>query len=199
MPVQPGFSAIELLLVAGIISLLVAIAVPNFLDAKVRAEVAEVNMTLNKTNNALKMYKTDYNRIPEKIYLTSSGPALTRLVNAGYPQMSSIPVDRFKAGLKSEMLGPLYEDDYITYENINSPGLFNIYGKVLRRDRYESFTPNANNSQWILKSIGPDRTDFIDEGLGRGTYQNNMAGLTVYDTSNGIFSLGEIIKSNFSD
>jgi type II secretory pathway pseudopilin PulG len=197
MPVSPGFSAIELLLVAGIISLLVAVAVPNFLDAKVRAEVADVQITLNRTSNAIKMYRTDYNRLPEKLTF-SSGPSLQRLVNAGYPQVSSIPVDRFKTGLDSELLGPLYEDNYITYDNINNPQSLNTYSKLLRRERYDSFTPGSNN-QWILKSIGPDRTDFADEGLGRGTFQQNLNGLTLYDTSNGIFSLGEIVKANILD
>ena len=41
MPFKPAFSVIELLLVAGIISILVSIAVPGYLDAKLRAEVVD--------------------------------------------------------------------------------------------------------------------------------------------------------------
>lgn len=197
MPVSPGFSAIELLLVAGIISLLVAVAVPNFLDAKVRTEVAEVQTTLDRTNSAIIVYRTDYNRLPEKSTY-SSGPALQRLVNANYPQFDTIPLDRFKTGLDNELLGPLYEDNYITYDNLNNPQSAATYGKLFRRDRYDSFTPGSNN-QWIVKSIGPDRTDFLDEGLGRGTFQQNLAGLTIYNPSNGVFSLGEIVKANTFD
>lgn len=198
MPVSPGFSAIELLLVAGIISLLVAVAVPNFLDAKVRAEVADVHATLSRTNNAIQLYRTEYNRFPEKTALTySSGPALQQLVNAGYPQVDTIPVDRFKTGLDSETLGPLYSDNYISYDNANSPS-FTTYGKLWRRDSAGSFASGFSN-KWIVKSIGPDRTDFLDEGLGRGTFQQNLSGLTLYDTSNGIFSLGEIVKKGSLD
>ena len=62
MPIQPGFSAIELLLVAGIISLLVAIAVPNYMEAKIRAEVSDVKITLQRCENALIQYKVGYNR-----------------------------------------------------------------------------------------------------------------------------------------
>lgn len=48
MPIKPAFSAVELLLVAGITAILVAIAVPGYLDAKVRAEVTNVNISLKK-------------------------------------------------------------------------------------------------------------------------------------------------------
>ncbi len=59
-----GFTLIELLIVVAIIGILAAIAVPNFLNAQVRAKVSRVFADLRSLGNAIEMYTIDNNTQP---------------------------------------------------------------------------------------------------------------------------------------
>ena len=59
-----GFTLIELLIVVGIIAILAAIAVPNFLEAQTRAKVAGAWSDLRTVAVAVLAYAVDANRIP---------------------------------------------------------------------------------------------------------------------------------------
>jgi len=57
-----GFTLIELLIVIAIILILVAIAVPNFAAARIRAQVARLKADMKTIVNGLEAYHTDYHR-----------------------------------------------------------------------------------------------------------------------------------------
>ncbi|HPA45329.1 MAG TPA: prepilin-type N-terminal cleavage/methylation domain-containing protein, partial [bacterium] len=59
-----AFTLIELLIVVAIIGILAAIAVPNFLNARVRAKIAKVDSDQNALSKALEMYLLDNNSYP---------------------------------------------------------------------------------------------------------------------------------------
>jgi len=59
-----GFTLIELLIVIAIILILIAIALPNFLEAQVRAKLTRVEGDLRALATALESYYTDYNQYP---------------------------------------------------------------------------------------------------------------------------------------
>ena len=59
-----GFTLIELLIVVAIIGILAAIAVPNFLNAQVRAKVARVHSELRSLSTAIDSYQLDNNSYP---------------------------------------------------------------------------------------------------------------------------------------
>lgn len=193
MPIKPAFSAVELLLVAGITAILVAIAVPGYLDAKVRAEVVDVRTTLRTVNNALIQYQIDTNEFPEPPSIANPQP-LQRLITTGL--LNRQPVDRFKEGLRG--LGSFYADPFIAFDYIDSKHA-SLHRFMARRintsNRYYASSYLSSQSYWYLKSIGPDQTDYRDEGLNRLSNRRNELGIVEYNPTNGIFSLGEIVRS----
>ena len=61
---KSGFTLIELLIVVAIIAILAAIAVPNFLEAQVRAKVSRVKNDLRSISVGIEMFSVDNNRYP---------------------------------------------------------------------------------------------------------------------------------------
>lgn len=59
-----GFTLIELLIVVAIIAILAAIAVPNFLEAQVRAKVSRVKADLRSLATGIESYYVDNNSYP---------------------------------------------------------------------------------------------------------------------------------------
>src|SRR5688572_6112143 len=59
-----AFTLIELLIVVAIIAILAAIAVPNFLEAQVRAKVSRVKADIRSMATAIESYAVDNNKYP---------------------------------------------------------------------------------------------------------------------------------------
>jgi len=60
---QRAFTLIELLIVVAIIAILAAVAVPNFLEAQVRAKVARVKNDMRTMATAMETYVIDYGQL----------------------------------------------------------------------------------------------------------------------------------------
>jgi prepilin-type N-terminal cleavage/methylation domain-containing protein len=61
---KKAFTLIELLIVVAIIAILAAIAVPNFLEAQVRAKVSRCQNDMRALTTGLEAYAVDYNAYP---------------------------------------------------------------------------------------------------------------------------------------
>jgi prepilin-type N-terminal cleavage/methylation domain-containing protein len=71
-----AFTLIELLIVVAIIGILAAIAVPNFLNAQIRARVAATESNMHSIGTALEMYMVDHGRYPNTYW-----PDTTTFIN----------------------------------------------------------------------------------------------------------------------
>ena len=189
-----GFTLIELLIVVAIIGILAAIAVPNFLNAQMRARVSRTKADLRSVGTALESYFVDRNNYPngrDGNDLLIGCPELTTPV----AYISSIDLeDTFNNE-------PGYTDHATVYHYYNTETHLNDRaitwggraglgygdgGSVAVRDAY------------ILFSEGPDQVwqfcewFFVRNAPIIAAEPANQFGAFVYDSSNGLVSKGDI-------
>jgi len=188
-----GFTLIELLIVVAIIAILAAIAVPNFLEAQVRAKTSRAKSDMRTMATALETYFVDNNAYPD-FFTILGGVFLTTPI----AYITQIPEDVFRIS-----------------DNTNTTFPFN-----LKWYRYSAM-PLDNATRYIIESTGPD-TDmdtYISTGGGPMTpdiiamafypgYNPQLfaePGLTVnasvlrydiYDPTNGTISSGDIFRAS---
>jgi type IV pilus assembly protein PilA len=115
MRAQRGFSLIELLVVVAILLILAAIAIPSFLDSKMRANEASAVASLRQIGTAQSTYSLTYPDVGYATTLASLGP--------GTPTSSTA------AGLIDDVLGcPTAACNKSGYTFILStgPGTYNV-------------------------------------------------------------------------
>jgi prepilin-type N-terminal cleavage/methylation domain-containing protein len=114
-----GFTLIELLIVVGIISILAAIAMPNFLEAQVRAKCARVKSDLRSISVAWEAYAVDNDRYPVDWdnYPDAGETTQIGLIQVTTPiaYLTSFPTDPF-----SVMLNPNHHTEYAPHFEIAS-------------------------------------------------------------------------------
>ncbi len=75
---HPGFTLIELLIVIAIILILISIALPNFMESRVRALVTKIKAEHKSLYTALESYRQTYPKYPptyhERIFLWKQNP-----------------------------------------------------------------------------------------------------------------------------
>lgn len=98
--VKRGFTLIELLIVVAIISILAAIALPNFLYAQIRAKVSRAQSDMRTIGQALEMYYVDHNQYP----ISLAAPGLRSLTDP-VAYLTSIPEDVFSLRGRSYRYG----------------------------------------------------------------------------------------------
>ena len=177
-----GFTLIELLIVIAIILILISIALPNFLEAQIRARVARLKGELRTVQTAVESYRTDNTHY---CYPTQRGMQIALSVSRkaeidyiikkkhpGYgsvPEELTTPVGYLPKGLEDFV--KLSGFGVRTDNAVDLP-----FGHPWRRYSYASreagalfvFTPEVHtaqrrddfkNKQWIALSLGPDHLE----------------------------------------
>jgi prepilin-type N-terminal cleavage/methylation domain-containing protein len=179
-----GFTLLELLIVSVVIGILVSAAVPNLMDAQVKAKTARVKSDFYVLAAAVESYRADHATV-----LNTDGPFapgyLERLVPLTTPTayLNQLPVDPFQP-MRSPFL--FTEAEAGRWRN-------RMY--IYNRSDAENGASHGGDSQWIgfawsLSSVGPDHhLHFPYYYFPPGFV---MPEWYVYDPSNGVVSGGEI-------
>ena len=94
---QTAFTLIELLIVVAIIGILAAIAVPNFLNARTRAQVTVVISDMKTMEDQLRLYQLDNGRLPVSDYVLGKNSIIRLSTPIAY--IGSVPRDPYRANL----------------------------------------------------------------------------------------------------
>ncbi len=184
-----GFTLIELLIVVAIIGILAAIAVPNFLNAQVRAKLSRVESDLRSLATALTMYRVDNGRPPGDVGTPSHGWVYSYvMLTTPVSYMSNVIPDVFQAqdvleGSPHHRIGgpngPL-SYDYGTEE-------FHGYDGNPNHGWYKAW----RDSTWKIGSPGPDLS-YVNAN--QGIPGAGWLGGVSYDSTNGLNSVGDIFR-----
>lgn len=181
MKTHSAFTLIELLIVVAIIGILAAIAVPNFLNAQIRAKVAKVESDMKTLDTALEMYRIDNNAFPGDHDLDNWMNGENGLFRLTSPvaYIGGLPRDPFVNKNLASTLGlgssnayaPMGRDDYEMGSGSDNPGRFRVHA-------------------WSLMSHGPDGDDDI------GPHDPFPFGVNIkpYDPTNGLISDGDMSR-----
>jgi prepilin-type N-terminal cleavage/methylation domain-containing protein len=170
-----AFTLIELLIVVAIIAILAAIAVPNFLEAQVRAKVARVRTEMRSLAVALEAYRTDQPAYPP--YFLS--PSIRVQPTSARLRPLTTPVAYVSSVWKDVFALHSLDRNYDAFDYVDEES-----GKRF-------FTPPYDYQwtygyAWIMNSMGPD---IINQFRSIG-YPDMF-----YDPTNGTVSTGDIVRA----
>lgn len=201
-----GFTLIEILIVVAIISILSAIAVPNFLEAQTRSKVSRARADMHTIATALEVYRIDNNHYPpmcenyhgwkwcpcSQSYVMGLHDRVPNHLSSPISYLTQIPDDVFGTSMHGVCV---YESEEIRefekrykYQNPNvcDPG------DEIRARNNLKYIEIAG--AWLLYSSGPD-----EEILGSVKDMDNLDGLLGkninYDPTNGAVSRGNIFRT----
>lgn len=183
-----AFTLVELLIVVAIIGILAAIAVPNFLQAQVKAMVARTEADMKNCATAIEQYALDYGSYPyynnplDEVSALSGATVTYLPVGMTTPivYLTQLPPDPFPAKVLEGSDG---DQSVKPYKYVHG------YDQVYKQQQfsgshifvhYQNFSGSGKQLQWQVWSMGPDRVA-------------SHTGLP-YHSSNGLFSTGDISR-----
>lgn len=183
-PSSTAFTLIELLIVVAIIGILAAIAVPNFLNAQIRAKVAKTEGEMRNFVTAQEMYRIDNNLFPPHFHTEWQNKFLTTPIS----YVATLPRDIFQASKN-----PDQRAWNLTFGGYHREPIFNTDGSIMHDPNYRLQNNRSDVDRafsgkpyaYELWSVGPNqRLDYDDYGV---------RGFIYYNPSNGTNSIGDIV------
>jgi len=205
---KTAFTLIELLIVVAIIAILAAIAVPNFLEAQIRAKVSRVKGDMRTVALAMEAYFVDWNAyVRHYDFSVNSAGVPTPPYYQQYWWWS--PLTTPVAYMTLDPIDVFQQQRWLHYNQahwfggrIHYDPIFNTWDSWMGTGwgPYEAFTDEmrARGVWYTLQSIGPDGKTNVSGRLGDSTVR--VAGRTrgdglaaFYDPTNGTVSYGDIV------
>jgi prepilin-type N-terminal cleavage/methylation domain-containing protein len=166
MRIKKGFTLIEVLMVVAIISLLVSIAIPNYMESIVRAKVARTTADMTHVDRMLIAYEMDSGEFPEDDSVDPFGALSVLTTPVAY--ISALPEDVCRVR--------------------GDPNFGKTFFYAVRDGHYSSLLAESAENHGVpsyafgLAGYGPD-----------GMFSHGESADTVpYDATNGTISTGNI-------
>ncbi len=171
---QKGFTLIELLIVVAIIGILAAIAVPNFLNAQMKAKIAKVESELRTINEAYTTYKLDNNAWPPH---ADRCRAQHKFVTTPVAYLSSSIDDPFQSEHETKTWEWFCGQYHAEPAAVEGAGRIGVAAP--------EYWQTHRNAAFFTKSVGPDKD---------GNVVGGQEFFLPYDASNGLISRGTIYR-----
>lgn len=203
---QNAFTLIELLIVIAIILILISIALPNFLEAKVRAHVTKIKGEMHTLQIALESYRQDYEKkktyVPSVPYVNNGKGIYTPYpLTFDYRSRCKVPYNTDDITVRwglSELTSPVQYLKTLPYASFTTLGSREGGNYNARPDAGSAYEPPyyfykqyqvgwRESREWLLRDTGPDQ-------IFNNAWMTSIAeSPMLYSPTNGTISRGDII------